>query len=57
MVPVLGVVGTTWRSILRVLGSSDDEIPGPPDPYEQTDVVEDEEAEPPPEATEPAGTT
>lgn len=32
VVPVLGVVGTTWRSVLRVLGTSEDEIPGPPDP-------------------------
>jgi predicted PurR-regulated permease PerM len=30
VVPALGVVGTTWRSALRILGASDDEIPGPP---------------------------
>ena len=30
VVPALGVVATTWRSILRVMGADDDEIPGPP---------------------------
>jgi predicted PurR-regulated permease PerM len=34
VVPVLGVVSATWRSMLRVLGADDDEIPGPPDPLE-----------------------
>jgi predicted PurR-regulated permease PerM len=32
VVPVLGVVGTTWRSVLRVLGADETDIPGPPDP-------------------------
>jgi len=30
VVPVLGVVLTTWRTILRVIGSDDDGFPGPP---------------------------
>lgn len=30
VVPALGVVATTWRSILRVMGADEDEIPGPP---------------------------
>jgi predicted PurR-regulated permease PerM len=32
VVPTLGVVGATWRSVLRVLGADEAEIPGPPDP-------------------------
>ncbi|MEX1343871.1 MAG: AI-2E family transporter [Candidatus Limnocylindrales bacterium] len=32
VVPVLGVVATTWRSALRILGAEEDEIPGPPEP-------------------------
>ena len=31
VVPVLGVVLTTWRTILRVIGSDDDDFPGPPE--------------------------
>ena len=58
VVPVLGVVGTTWRSALRILGASEDEIPGPPDP-DATDP--DEEADPAATseggAAEPAGAT
>ena len=58
VVPVLGVVGTTWRSALRILGASEDEIPGPPDP-DATDS--DEEADPATTseggAAEPAGAT
>jgi predicted PurR-regulated permease PerM len=30
VVPVLGVVATTWRSVLRIMGATEDEIPGPP---------------------------
>jgi predicted PurR-regulated permease PerM len=30
VVPVLGVVATTWRSVLRIMGADEDEIPGPP---------------------------
>mgnify|MGYP001827537367 CR=1 FL=1 len=40
VVPVLGVVSTSWRSVLRVLGADDDEIPGPPDPLEAAAVPE-----------------
>ena len=29
VVPALGVVATTWRSVLRVLGADDDGFPGP----------------------------
>jgi predicted PurR-regulated permease PerM len=29
VVPVLGVISTTWRSVLRIMGASEDEIPGP----------------------------
>jgi predicted PurR-regulated permease PerM len=32
VVPVLGVVGTTWRSVLSILGADDDEIPPEPEP-------------------------
>ncbi len=31
VVPVLGVVLTTWRTVLRVIGSDDDDFPGPPE--------------------------
>ncbi len=31
VVPVLGVVLTTWRTVLRVIGSGDDDFPGPPE--------------------------
>jgi putative heme transporter len=31
VVPVLGVVLTTWRTILRVMGSDEDDFPGPPE--------------------------
>ncbi len=30
VVPVLGVVGTTWRSLLRIMGGDEDELPRPP---------------------------
>jgi predicted PurR-regulated permease PerM len=40
VVPVLGVVSTTWRSMLRVLGADDHEIPGPPDPLAAVDEPE-----------------
>jgi predicted PurR-regulated permease PerM len=47
VVPVLGVVSTTWRSVLRVMGASEDEIPGPrPEPAD---------AEPGSPAPEPSG--
>ncbi len=39
VVPALGVVGATWRSVLRLLGASDDEIPGPPEPDDTADAV------------------
>ena len=32
VVPVLGVVLTTWRTILRVMGSDNDDFPGPVEP-------------------------
>ena len=54
VVPVLGVVATTWRSVLRILGATEDEIPGPPDPHEA--VEEDGAVTPPGDLTsEPDG--
>ncbi len=51
VVPVLGVVGTTWRSVLRVLGADEHEIPGPPDPYAESDA--DDEADDHPAGSAP----
>ena len=54
VVPVLGVVSTSWRSVLRILGAGEEEIPGPPEP----DADDVEPAAPPEEGpTEPAAAT
>ena len=39
VVPVLGVVLTTWRTILRVIGSDDDGFPGPADMAKPDEVA------------------
>lgn len=50
VVPVLGVVGTTWRSVLRILGADEDEIP----PEREPDDTPDEPDDPPRDEGEPA---
>jgi hypothetical protein len=54
VVPALGVVSTTWRSILRVLGADESQIPGPADPAAAGDA---DQTPADTETTEGAGTT
>ena len=60
VVPALGVVGTTWRSVLRVLGADESEIPGPPDRAAAGDAAQTPAGSETAEGagkTEPAGAT